>query len=167
MISSTLVADAREQKIEPCKEIRLDSTVTDSNIHHPTDASLLYDCMRVAEREFKRSLKRAMKRSWRLISREDVQRAKALLYKINNSKNDSERHPPYKELLRIANKLQKGLPDMIKKIEKESVKKRGLDKPLEQLKNVSFHLEKIIFQTQKRVIEGKKVSCKKKGRIHF
>ena len=44
MISAALVADAKEQKIEPCKQIRVDSTITDSNIHHPTDASLLYDC---------------------------------------------------------------------------------------------------------------------------
>ena len=36
MISAALVADAREQKIEPCKQIRVDSTITDSNIHHPT-----------------------------------------------------------------------------------------------------------------------------------
>ena len=162
MISAALVADAKEQKIEPCKQIRVDSTITDSNIHHPTDASLLYDCIRVAQREFKKALKRAMKRSWRLVSHQDVKRTKTLLYKINNSKNESERLPHYKEFLRIANKLQRGFPNMIKKIEKESVKKKGLEKPLEQLKNVAFHLEKIIFQTQKRIIEGKKVHCEKK-----
>ena len=87
MISSALIDDARKQKIENGKVVRIDSTATDSNIHHPTDASLLYDCIRVAEREFKRARKRAVKRHWRLISREKVKRAKTLIYKINNSKN--------------------------------------------------------------------------------
>ena len=32
MISAALVADAREQKIEPCQQIRVDSTITDSKL---------------------------------------------------------------------------------------------------------------------------------------
>ncbi len=164
IISASLVSDARDQKIEPCKKMRLDSTVTKSNIHHPTDASLLYDCIRVTEREFKKVRKNVMKDFWRLISREDLKRAKTLLYKINNSKNDAERLPCYKELLKIATKLNKGLPDTIRKIKKEQkcVKMNALKKSLKQLENVAFYLEKIIFQTQKRVIKGKKVSSEKK-----
>ena len=162
MISSALIDDARKQKIENGKVVRIDSTATDSNIHHPTDASLLYDCIRVAEREFKRARKRAVKRHWRLISREKVKRAKTLIYKINNSKNDEERLPYYKELLKISNELKKGLPSIIHKIEKECIKKRGLRKILEQLKNIDFYLGKIIFQAHKRVIERKKVPCGQK-----
>ena len=162
IISATIVVDAKDQKIELCKQIRVDSTVTDSDIHHPTDASLLYDCIRVGVREFKKAIQKVDKKSWRLISREDVKRSKTLLYKINNSKNDVERLPYYKELLKISNKLHKGLPVIINKLDKECVKKRGLDKILKQLQDVFFHLEKIIFQTQKRVIEGKKVSREKK-----
>ena len=86
IISATIVVDAKDQKIELCKQIRVDSTVTDSDIHHPTDASLLYDCIRVGVREFKKAIQKVDKKSWRLISREDVKRSKTLLYKINNSK---------------------------------------------------------------------------------
>ena len=156
LISAILVSDAQAQKIESCKQVRIDSTTTNSHIHHPTDASLLYDCIRVIAREFNRSRKRAMKKSWRLISCRDVKRAKTLLYKINNSKNDTERLPYYKELLRIANNLSKSLPATINKIKKVCSKRRGFDKDLERLQDVSFHLVKIIYQTQKRVIEGKK-----------
>ena len=162
LITTTLVDDAKKQKIENGKIVRVDSTVTDSNIHHPTDASLLYDCIRVAEREFKKARKRAMKKHWRLISKQKVKRVKTLIYKINNSKNDEERLPFYRELLRISNELKRGLPGIIKKIEKECANKQGLKKIAEQLQNVYFYLEKIIFQAQKRVIERKKVPSEQK-----
>ena len=162
MISSTLVDDAKKQKIESGKEVRMDSTATDSNIHHPTDASLLYDCIRVAERDFKKVRKKAIKKHWRLISKKKVKRAKTLIYKINNSKNDGERLPYYKELLKISTELKKELPGIIHKIEKECIKKEGLKRMLKQLKNVDFYLVKIIFQATKRVIERKKVSSKNK-----
>ena len=85
-----------------------------------------------------------------------------MIYKINNSKNDEERLPFYKELLKTSNELKKGLPRIINKIEKECANKKGLKNILGQLQNVYFHLEKIIFQAKKRVIERKKVSSRQK-----
>ena len=163
MISASLVDDAINQKIENGKAVRVDSTATNSNIHHPTDASLLYDCIRVAEREFKKARKKSMKRHWRLVSREKVKRSKTLIYKINNSKNDEERLPYYQELIEISKELKRELPVILNKIEKECAKgKTGLRRMLEQLQNVNFYLEKIIYQAQKRVIEGKKVPSERK-----
>ena len=106
-----------------------------------------------------------MKDFWRLISREDLKRAKTLLYKINNSKNDAERLPCYKELLKIATKLNKGLPDTIRKIknEKRCVKMKALKKSLKQLENVAFYLEKSSFKLKKELLRGKKYLLKKRS----
>lgn len=157
LISTALVLDAKDSGIENCKTVRVDSTVTETNIHHPTDSSLLYDCIRVICREFFKARDLANKKSWRLVSKQQVKEAKSLCFKINNAKNDEERLPHYKKLLKLLKGVSGDLPSIIKRIEKEVLKKECLTKPLNQLKNVQFYLEKIIYQTVKRVIKGQKV----------
>lgn len=163
-ISTALVLDAKHQSFEDCKTVRVDSTVTDTNIGHPTDSKHLYDCIRVVDREFKRARKWANKASWRFTSAEQVKKAKSLRFKINNSKNDEQRLPHYRELINLAQRIEKGLPSTILKIEK-AFKKRGgqnLKAPLDKLKSVNAILEKVIYQAVKRVIKGQTVPVHKK-----
>lgn len=163
-ISKALVFDGKELDFEDCKTVRVDSTVTDTHIEHPTDSKLLYDCIRVIDREFKRARSFSCKKSWRLTSMAQVKEAKSLRYKINNSKNGEQRQPHYRKLLKIAKSIKADLPSMIVKIEKvfEKKKKWYLAKSLEQLKNVDFYLEKVIYQSEKRVIKNQKVPVHKK-----
>lgn len=164
-ISHSLVIDAKDQGFEDCKTVRIDSTVTDTHIGYPTDSKLLYDCIRVIDREFKRARKLVDKQSWRLTSTAQVKDAKSLRYKINNSKNSQERLPHYKLLLKIAKSIYSDLPTMIVRIERiceEQGEDSKLWKPLEQLKNVKYFLEKIIYQTEKRVLKGQTVPADKK-----
>jgi len=46
-INRVIIGEAEEQAIEKGREVRLDCTVVSSNIHEPTDSSLLWDCVRV------------------------------------------------------------------------------------------------------------------------
>ena len=46
-INRALLGDALAGKIEKRRKVRVDCTVVESNIHHPTDSSLLYDGVRV------------------------------------------------------------------------------------------------------------------------
>lgn len=75
-LTEALVLDAKIQGIEECRKVRVDSTVTDSNIHHPTDSSLLYDCIRVINRLFRKLRKILLKKSWRFSTEQDVKIAK-------------------------------------------------------------------------------------------
>ncbi len=163
-ISRALVFDAKEQGFEDCKTVRVDSTVTDTHIGYPTDSKLLYDCVRVIDREFKKARKLSNKKSWRLTSSAQVKSAKSLRFKINNSKNEEQRLPHYKELIKIAQSIKSELPSMILKIEKvfKKTHKVGLKKSLEQFKNLNFYLEKILYQSIKRVIKGQHVPVEKK-----
>jgi IS5 family transposase len=49
-INRAVLASAREEKIEPGKVVRLDSTVTAALMHIPSDSSLLWDAVRVLVR---------------------------------------------------------------------------------------------------------------------
>ncbi len=162
-ISTFLVLDAKKQGIEDLKQARVDSTVTDTNIHHPTDSSLLYDSIRVINRLFQRLRKLSGKKYWRFSTNEDVKKAKSLRYKINNAKNNEERLPLYEDLLKIAERLNKDFPSILKKIEKETHKRKYcVQKNYDQLLDIEFLLKKVIFQTTKRVIKGQTVPSSKK-----
>ena len=161
-ISVALVINAKIDGVENCKTVRMDSTVTDSNIHHPTDSSLLYDCIRVTNRLFQRLREACDKKSWRFSTNSDVSTAKSLRYKINNAKNDEERLPLYKELLQIAKRLKKDFPAFLKKVEKVANKKKSVEKDYQQLMDIEFLLDKIIYQTTKRIIKGQTVPSHKK-----
>ena len=52
-INRTVLASAREEKLEPGKMVRLDSTVTAALMHEPSDSSLLWDGVRVMVRLLK------------------------------------------------------------------------------------------------------------------
>ena len=49
-ILRVIVAYAEKEGIEKGREVRIDCTVVESNIHPPTDATLLWDCVRVLTR---------------------------------------------------------------------------------------------------------------------
>jgi IS5 family transposase len=54
-INQRLLDDAKTEKVELGKKIRIDSTVTETTIHAPTDSSLLWDCVRVMVRFLKQA----------------------------------------------------------------------------------------------------------------
>lgn len=53
-INESIVQGARKRKITRGSKMRVDSTVVEADIHHPTDSSLLYDGVRVLSRVAKK-----------------------------------------------------------------------------------------------------------------
>jgi IS5 family transposase len=95
-INRILIEHAIEAGIERGDKVRVDSTVTESNIHHPTDSSLLWDCVRV--------LTRLMHRASELVAfdfEDHTRRAKRRAMEILNAKTNKDRLGPYKDLLRV------------------------------------------------------------------
>lgn len=75
---------AIEAGIEDLKSIRQDSTVVETNIHHPTNNSLLWDCIKEAYR-----LLGHLKEELNGLTYQDYTvQAKKTYYKINNTKGD-------------------------------------------------------------------------------
>ncbi|RKL62597.1 hypothetical protein DXT63_10530 [Thermoanaerobacteraceae bacterium SP2] len=53
-LNSLIIQKALDEKLIKAKKIRIDTTVVKSNIHHPTDASLLSDEIKVLTRLVKK-----------------------------------------------------------------------------------------------------------------
>lgn len=103
-VDRMVVRAAHGLGIENGKRIRTDCTVVESNIHHPTDSSLLGDCVRVLTR----LMKRAQKMFGIRFSNHRL-RAKRRVLEISNAKAMQARVPLYRDLLTVTdNTLREG-----------------------------------------------------------
>ena len=98
-INDCIKTVALQSGMEDGKSLRGDTTTTKTNIHYPTDASLLVDGVRVLTRTMNRL------KVWcgvEFESSDHYRRAKKKLYKINNTRKDRVQHECYLELIRVA-----------------------------------------------------------------
>lgn len=100
MIHIALCKHGIELGVDDGAKIRTDSTVIESNINYPTNASLLWDCIRVSSRLVKRTGKFLMT-NVRLRSYAKV--GKKILFKIVNTKGKEKRLPLFKKMLKYHN----------------------------------------------------------------
>lgn len=90
---------AYQEGLEDGEIIRADTTTTETNIHFPTDASLLNDTIRILSRSMRDA--RSVVGKKRFVYIDHRRRSKKKLYRINNSRCEEARHPEYLELMRI------------------------------------------------------------------
>jgi len=99
LVNRLVLATAQEMKVEGGREVRVDCTVVESNIHHPTDSSLLCDCVRVLAR----LLERDRDQSGTTFTNH-TRRAKRRALGILNAKSHKQRKPLYRDLLKVTRK---------------------------------------------------------------
>jgi IS5 family transposase len=88
---------AMQLKVDDGKKMRSDSTAVMSDIHYPTNGSLLWDGIRVCSRILKKAAKLFM-----ALKLSHYQRsAKKLNYRIVNTEGQDKRIPLFKKMLRI------------------------------------------------------------------
>jgi IS5 family transposase len=83
--------------LEDGKSIRVDSTVVETNIHYPTNNSLVWDCIKTIDR----LLKKLKDSGVQIKPRSYRKQAKKNHYKINNTKGSEERKEEFKKQLKL------------------------------------------------------------------
>jgi IS5 family transposase len=157
-ITLTVLAIPEVRKIEPGRQVRIDSTVVTTNIHQPTDSSLLWDCVRV--------LTRLMKQARKILGREKIvfssrlRRAKRRHIGISNAKKPGDRTRLYRDLIGVAEETRAAAASALEQV------KSGSSAILVELgEDLAWYLEltdRVLSQTRKRVLEGKKVPASEK-----
>jgi len=156
---------AKDNNIENGRKVRVDCTVVDSNIHHPTDSSLLNDCVRVLARLSKRA-KDIFELDFDFI--DHSRRAKKRALKILNAKRKKQRKKPYKDLLHVTRNTVGYAKEAVRELEtvamvhfsaciREMAAKRA-----QELGNYVALAERVISQTERRVIDEEKVPAEEK-----
>lgn len=88
---------AMGEGLEDGKRIRTDSTVVETNIHYPTNNSLVWDCIKTIDR----LLKKLKDSGVQIKPRSYRKQAKKTYYKINNTKKKEEREEEFKKQLKL------------------------------------------------------------------
>lgn len=98
-VNRCLVRYAKDSGIEKGRQVRMDATVVESNIHAPSDSTLLSDCVRVLARTLARA-KEFFPRCG-IVFENHSRRAKRRMVAIQYAKSSKQRKQHYLDLLKV------------------------------------------------------------------
>jgi IS5 family transposase len=163
-INRIVVAYGQDKNIEKGKQARIDCTVVSSNIHEPTDSSLLWDSVRVLTRMLGKINERVDE--FNLSYTDHTKRAKRRMMGVMNAKNKKARKKQYQDLLKVTHKTVNYAHNAVSLLESLLLKSLSLVEKAqgmaEELREIIVLTEKVIDQTTRRVILGESVPASEK-----
>jgi len=154
-----LVEIAQEVGVIQGRKLRVDTTVVETNIHYPTDSSLLGDGARVLTRTMKKietkagKLKRKVRNRTRSIRKRVIAIAMASRHK--GPEGEAKRKKQYKELLRFSRQVLNDTKRvMVEVAEMSAKKKKGLRGLCEYLSEMAGRVRQVVKQAKVRVFGG-------------
>ena len=160
-INRKLMLYAAANGIEAGEKVRTDCTVVETNIHHPTDSSLLWDCVRVLTRLMSRA-----NEDFGVGFADHRRRAKRRALGILNAKTNKQRLPLYRDLLKVTGRTVKNaervaeeldavaMPDMMALVRTGAL--------AQEIRQVVELTKRVIDQTERRVLHGESVPAGEK-----
>jgi len=154
-----LVEIAQEEGVIKGRKLRVDTTVVETNIHYPTDSSLLGDGARVLTRTMKKietqagKLKHKVRNRTRSVSKRVIAIATASRHK--GPAGEAKRQKQYKELLRYTRQILNDTKRVMAEVGQMPARKRKLLLALcKQLSESAGRVRQVVRQTQARVFDG-------------
>ena len=159
-INRGLVAFAKDEGIEKGRKVRTDCTVTEADIHHPTDSSLLEDGVRVLTRLMARAKDNLADIGIVFVNHHRRARKRAL--GILNAKK-KEQVKLYRDLLKVAQKTVNDAESVAELLDAEQYA-LGSDEQMLLARGVVDELwhfiplvAQVIDQAERRVLNGEKL----------
>ena len=139
---------AIEEGLEDLNAIRTDSTVIEANIHHPTNNSLVWDCIKEAHRLLSHLAKKE-----NIKVRDYRSGAKSNYFRINNTGGD-KRVAMFKKQLTLFTKSINQVNKFVKKKDYSSLEIFGIIMALQKLQVL---MEQVYSMSERKEIKGEKV----------
>ena len=154
------VGDAQEQKIATGSAMRVDTTVVETDIHFPTDSSLLGDGVRVLTRIMKKVAAVAGKAGTQLRDRSRSAKRKVLaIARASRNKTETGRQKmkkAYRQLLEITSRVvgqaKKFSCEIARRVKRGNLS--ALHKAKKQLDQMIPRVQQVMRQTRERVLRG-------------
>jgi len=150
---------AQEQGVTQGRKLRVDTTVVESNIHYPTDSSLLGDGTRVLTRTMKKiesksgGLKRKVRDRMRNIRKRVL--AIALSTRLLGPAGEQRRKRQYRELLSLTRKVMNQARRVLAEVKQAPRRGRTAVEGLAQsLETMVGRVRQVMKQTQIRIFAG-------------
>jgi IS5 family transposase len=162
-IHERVAAKAKELKVATGRKVRIDTTAVETNIHYPTDSSLLADSLRVMTRSLKRIAAGCNNHSLEIV--DHARAAKYRLLEIcraakSFTKKGRERfQDSYGKLLALTRKVRRQAGQVLEelkagRLQVEAGNVLTVLKQQAQLEHYVPLVDKVIAQTQARIFEG-------------
>lgn len=160
-INRKVVLYAAENGVEAGRKVRTDCTVVESNIHAPTDSTLLWDCVRVLVR-----LQRRAREDFGLSFNDHSRRAKRRQMGILNARSNEQRVPLYRDLLKVTDKTLNSAERIAAELDHvEPVELCDLLRAGALAVEIRRYIEltkRVVSQTERRVLRGESVPAAEK-----
>ena len=155
-----LVEIAQEKGVIQGRKMRVDTTVVETNIHYPTDSSMLGDGARVLTRTMKKieqkvggKLTRKVRNRTRGINKRVIAIATASRHK--GPEGEAKRQKQYRELLRYSRQVVNDAKRVIAAVDAMPAQKhKGLLGLREQLSVMAGRVRQVVKQTKVRIFDG-------------
>jgi IS5 family transposase len=154
-----IVALAQKQGVIRGRKMRVDTTVVESNIHYPTDSSLLNDGTRVLTRTMKKiehkvgGLKRKVRNRMRSVTKRVIAIGQALRHK--GAEGELKRKREYRQLVRLTRQILNDSRRVLQEVQALPSRRRSAVRGLgERLEAMSEQVRAVVRQTKARVFAG-------------
>jgi transposase, IS5 family len=161
-INQLVVQAAIDLGLEDGRQLRVDSSVVQTDIHHPTDNTLLWDVVRVVTRlvgRFQQLLRRKAKgfHNRTRAARRRMQQ----IQRMTTLQRHQQQVPKYRALITITDEVVDGARQLLDQTRRAPSSSLWGDLLLQQLRRQIGHYcqlgDRVITQARRRVLEGEQV----------
>jgi IS5 family transposase len=157
-VNRCIMRFAKEEDIEKGRQVRIDCTVVESNIHAPSDSTSLWDSVRVLARILTKA-KELFPRSG-ILFQNHTRRAKRRMLGIQYAKNKKQRKQHYIDLLKVTQSTVAYAQKAIDILQyNQEIVAMALSSDLSHTVDLALQ---VIDQTEKRVLHGLSVPSSEK-----
>jgi len=169
-INQLVVQAAVQLGLEDGKTLRVDTTVVESNIHYPTDATLLWDAVRTITRLIEDLQEKLPDPVQGFTNRtRSARRRMQAIQRMSAAERTRQQEPKYRELIRIAEQVVNNARQVVEKT-KAAAASAGADLMASLIIDSLRHeitgyctlADRVIDQSRRRVLQGEKVPTEEK-----
>jgi IS5 family transposase len=167
-LNAVVVELAMALGVEDASRVRMDTTVSETDIHFPTDSALLWDAVRVLTRNATRIVEEIPELPARLFNRTRAARRRMQeIHRLTRRARQYLQGPKYRELITITTQVLTNVR-AVAKAARAVVPHLEFEVALrvaalcEQIEHYAGLGERVVAQTRRRVLEGEKVAANEK-----
>jgi transposase, IS5 family len=162
-VNELLVQAAVAMGLEDGSKLRVDTTVVQTNVHHPTDNTLLWDVVRVVTRLVSRLATLIERPIKGFCNRTRAARRRMqALQRMSTQQRQTKQTGKYRELIGVAEEVVEGGRRALRQTRKIRIKdlfrRLAIDELQREIDRYCGLGQRVIDQTRRRVLQGEQVS---------
>ena len=168
-INQLVVQAAVQLGLEDGKTLRVDTTVVESNIHYPTDATLLWDSVRTITRLIEDLHEKLSDGVQGFTNRtRSARRRMQAIQRMTAAQRSQQQEPKYRELIRITEQVVNNASQVVEKAKEASrgaadlIASLSIDSLRNEIISYCRLADRVIDQSRRRVLKGEQVPTEEK-----